>query len=58
MHQHCRDSQKIGAWRLQGSQVEVSMQFRDGDKNGDEKERRYRAMKKSSLRAQKRNRTV
>jgi len=31
---------------------------RDGDKRGDEKDRRYRAIKKISLRAQKRKRTV
>jgi hypothetical protein len=31
---------------------------RDGERSGEEKERRYRAMKKSSLRAQKVKRTV
>jgi hypothetical protein len=31
---------------------------RDGDRSGEEKDRRYRAMKKVSLRAQKRKRTV
>lgn len=31
---------------------------RDGDRRGDENERRYKEMKKSSLRAQKRKRTV
>ena len=31
---------------------------RDGDSNGEEKERRYKAMKKSSLRAQNMNNTV
>ncbi len=30
----------------------------EGERSGDEKERRYRAMKKTSLSAQKRNRTV
>jgi hypothetical protein len=36
----------------------VAAWSRDGDRRGEEKERRYRAMKKSSLSAQKTNRTV
>jgi len=31
---------------------------RDGDRKGEEKERRYKAMKKSSFKAQNRKRTV
>jgi hypothetical protein len=31
---------------------------REGERSGEEKERRYRAMKKTSFRAQKRKRTV
>jgi len=31
---------------------------RDGDNSGEEKERRYKAIKKTSLRQQQRNKTV
>lgn len=31
---------------------------KEGERNGEEKERRYRAMKNTSLRQQKRNKTV
>lgn len=37
---------------------EASVTSSEGERSGEEKERRYRAMKKSSLRAQKRKRTV
>jgi hypothetical protein len=53
---------RVGDAGLPGWSVDAVPLFetwrRDGDKNGEEKERRYKAMKKSSFRAQKTNRTV
>ena len=48
----------VPGWRVLPAPSGVVICRRDGERYGEEKDRRYRAMKKSSLRAQVTNSTV
>jgi hypothetical protein len=55
-----RDAGLLGfpGWKVLGASPCLVTWRRDGDRSGEENDRRYRAMKKVSLRAQNRKSTV